>query len=190
MDIIFWIKTGFTHILDFNGYDHMLFLWMTFLTLDLKEIKSILIKITAFTIAHSVTLALSAMDILRINSSLIEILIAVSILLASIISLVKPQKQIHFQTKIDLALIGFFGLIHGVGFSGLLTSLLGKGTAVIQPLFAFNIGLEIGQIIFIIPLILLQTWMSQNTTTWKPKYIQIASIAGAVISLMLIVSRL
>ena len=168
----------------------MLFLWMTFLTLDFQELKSILIKITAFTIAHSVTLALSAMDILRINSTLIEILIAVSILLASVISFVKSRKQIHFQTKIDLALIGIFGLIHGVGFSGLLTSLLGKGTAVIQPLFAFNVGLEIGQIIFIIPLILLQTWISQNKTNWKLRYIQLSSIAGAVISTMLIVSRL
>ena len=168
----------------------MLFLWMTFLTLDLKEIKFILIRITAFTIAHSVTLALSAMDMLRTNSSLIEILIAVSILFASIISVVKSRKHAPLHPKVDLALIGIFGLIHGIGFSGLLTSLLGTGTSVIQPLFAFNIGLEIGQIIFIIPLILLQTWMSQNTTTWKPKYIQITSIAGAVISLMLIVSRL
>ena len=168
----------------------MLFLWMTFLTLDLKEIKSILIKITAFTVAHSVTLALSALDMLRINSSLIEILIAISILFASVISFIKSRKQIHFQSRIDLALIGVFGLIHGIGFSGLLTSLLGTGTSVIQPLFAFNIGLEIGQIIFIIPLILLQTWMSQNNTTWKIKYIQISSVLGAVISTMLIVWRL
>ena len=168
----------------------MLFLWMTFLTLDFREIKSILIKVTAFTVAHSMTLALSALDILRINSSLIEILIAVSILFASVISFVKSRKQIHFQSPIDLALVGVFGLIHGIGFSGLLTSLLGTGASVIQPLFAFNIGLEIGQIIFIIPLILLQTWMSQNKTTWKLKYIQISSVLGAVISTMLIVSRL
>lgn len=168
----------------------MLFLWMTFLTLDLKEIKSILIKITAFTVAHSITLALSTMNILRINSSLIEILIAVSILLASVISFVKSRKHILFQSRIDLALIGVFGLIHGIGFSGLLTSLLGTGASVIQPLFAFNIGLEIGQIIFIIPLIQLQTWMNRNKTIWKLKYIQLSSIAGAIISTMLIVSRL
>ena len=168
----------------------MLFLWMTFLTLDLKEIKFILIRITAFTIAHSVTLALSAMDMLRTNSSLIEILIAVSILFASIISVVKSRKYAPLHPKVDLALIGIFGLIHGIGFSGLLTSLIGTGTSVIQPLFAFNIGLEIGQIIFIIPLILLQSWMSQNKTTWKLKYLQIASIAGVVVSLMIIVSRL
>lgn len=168
----------------------MLFLWMAFLTLDLKETKSILIRITAFTIAHSITLALSAMDVVKINSSLIEILIAVSILFALTISVIKSRKHIPLYPKVDLVLIGIFGLIHGIGFSGLLTSVLGKGASVIQPLFAFNIGLEIGQIIFIIPLILLQTWMSQNKSTWKLRYIQIASITGAVVSTMLIVSRL
>jgi hypothetical protein len=143
-----WFKLGLEHIADWNGYDHMLFLLALCGIYSVNNWKKLLFLITAFTIGHSLTLALSVLNIIVIPSKWIEFLIPLTILITCIFNLFYLNEPIkNYYIKYSLTL--FFGLIHGLGFSYLLKSLLGKEENITLPLFAFNIGLEAGQIIIV-----------------------------------------
>lgn len=179
---------GFEHILDVNGYDHILFVVALCVMYTIRDWKKVLILVTAFTIGHSVTLALSTFNIVNINSSLIEFLIPVTIFITAFVNIVKPNSQptnSKIQSNYWLAL--FFGLIHGLGFSNYLRALLGKNRDIIGELFAFNLGLEIGQIIivaaFLIVSFILIYFVNVKQRDWR---IVISSlIAGIAITLMI-----
>jgi hypothetical protein len=127
---------GFEHI--WTGYDHLLFLLAVLIG---KGSKWDYVKIlTAFTVGHSITLALASWDIVSISPSIIEPLIALSIVLASGESLLR--KSIKGRWKFTL----FFGLIHGFGFAGILKGFFSSNF--VLALFSFNLGVEIGQIVF------------------------------------------
>ncbi len=146
-----FFKIGLEHIV--TGYDHLLFLLA--LILVTKELKSLLKVISAFTIAHSTTLILSALEIISLPPALTESFIALSIVYVGIENVVR--KEINHRWIVA----GGFGLIHGAGFSGHLTEILkgmlGAGD-VWPPLIGFNIGIEAGQLIVIaitLPILLL-----------------------------------
>jgi hypothetical protein len=147
-DFYIWFITGLEHIADWKGYDHMLFLLALCGVYSLTDWKKLLILITAFTIGHSVTLALSVLNYIVIKSEWIEFFIPVTILSTCILNLKNLDKPVKNQS-VKYTLTLFFGLIHGLGFSYLLKSLLGKEENITLPLFAFNIGLEAGQIIIV-----------------------------------------
>ncbi len=108
-----------------------------------------LLVITAFTIGHSLSLALSTFDIFVLNSSLVEFLIALTIVLTCVYN-IKMNKTSFFDKRSTATLLaGTFGVIHGMGFAGLLKEMMPSNAAVLLPLFSFNIGLEIGQIIIV-----------------------------------------
>lgn len=141
---------GMEHILDVRGYDHILFVIALSAIYLIDDWKKILILITAFTIGHSITLALATLKILSFPTDVIEFLIPVTIFVTAISNLFRKDYNIStrkLQTNYMFAL--FFGLIHGLGFSNYLRSLLGKDESIIKQLFAFNIGLEAGQIIVV-----------------------------------------
>lgn len=141
---------GLDHILDVNGYDHILFVVVLCALYQSSDWKKILMLITAFTVGHSVTLALATLRIVTINADLIEFLIPVTILITAVTNLITPEDQIaRGRAKRNYFYAGFFGLIHGLGFSNYLRALLGESESIVMPLFAFNIGLEIGQIIIV-----------------------------------------
>ncbi len=145
-----YLKLGFDHIIDIQGYDHILFITALCAVYSITQWQKVLILITAFTLGHSTTLLLAALHIININSTLIEFLIPLTIFITALINISvneeKFSKKLH-ALKYGLAL--FFGMIHGLGFSNYLQSLLGKESNIISPLFAFNLGLELGQIIII-----------------------------------------
>jgi hypothetical protein len=152
-DFPLYFELGWQHILDWKGYDHILFVMVLCGTYLLSDWKRVLILVTAFTIGHSITLALSVFKIIHVNTGLIEFLIPVTILVtASSNILAGKSKPKGMQLKYTLAL--FFGLIHGLGFSNYLNSLLGKSTSIVAELFAFNIGLEFGQVIIVTGILL------------------------------------
>jgi hypothetical protein len=154
-DFPLYFELGWQHILDWKGYDHILFVMVLCGTYALAEWKKVLILVTAFTIGHSITLALSVLKIISVNTNLIEFLIPVTILVTACANILsgKSKQKGGVQLKYILAL--FFGLIHGMGFSNYLNSLLGKSTNIVAELFAFNIGLEFGQVIIVIGVLLL-----------------------------------
>jgi hypothetical protein len=152
----FWLyfQLGWQHILDWQGYDHILFVVVLCVTYAISDWRRVLILVTAFTVGHSVTLALSVFKVITINTSLIEFLIPVTILITATANILnKKPKNRGTNFKYLLAL--FFGLIHGMGFSNYLKSLLGKSTSIVVELLAFNLGLEVGQVIIVVGILLL-----------------------------------
>ncbi len=176
-----YLRLGFQHIIDINGYDHIIFILALCAGFNYTQFRKILILITAFTIGHSVTLALSTLKIVSIPSNIIEFLIPVTILITALANLFNSEKGkgsfIYFVTL-------FFGLIHGLGFSNYLKELLGKESSIITPLLAFNIGLEIGQIVIVfihyLILLLAITFFKLNHKNWR------IFISGAAVGISVI----
>ncbi len=145
-----YLQLGFEHISDIKGYDHILFIVALCAVYELKHWKNILILVTAFTIGHSVTLALSTLGIILIPSDIVEFLIPVTIFLTALFNVTTSND--HLQEKRlnrNYLLALGFGMIHGMGFSNYLRALLGAEESILLPLFAFNIGLEIGQLLIV-----------------------------------------
>jgi hypothetical protein len=179
-----YLRLGFSHITDFKGYDHILFIVALCAVYQFKDWKRVLILVTAFTVGHSVTLALATMNIVRFRSDIIEFLIPVTIVLTAFGNLfIKPKlssRQVDNRPptlRYVMALI--FGLIHGLGFSNYLRSLLGKEISIFQPLLAFNIGLEIGQLAIVF-IVLCLAFITQNMLK-VPRRDWILVISGIVI---------
>ncbi len=150
-DFSLYFQLGIEHIADYHAYDHMLFVISLCALFQIKHWKTVLILVTAFTIGHSFTLALSVLDMVNVNASLIETLIPITILLTSLFNLyqsksVEKPSKMGFHYSIAL----FFGFIHGMGFANYLSSLLGGSEEILFPLLSFNLGIEIGQISIVI----------------------------------------
>ncbi len=147
-DFDIWFITGFQHILDLEGYDHILFVTLLAVSFPAQEWKKLLGLVTAFTLGHSLTLALSVLNVIRVSQIYIELLITLTILTTAInlffSSKNHPKRVMHIYL-----IICCFGLIHGMGFSYLLKSMLSSGDNIIWPLFLFNTGIEAGQIIIV-----------------------------------------
>lgn len=144
-DFSLFLGEGIRHITDIKGYDHILFIAALCLPYLLKDWRNVLVLVTAFTIGHSLTLALSIYNKILVHSNWIEFLIPVTILLIAVENLFVKKFDIkRMYLRYASALI--FGLIHGMGFSNYLRSMMGKNESIISELLAFNIGLELGQI--------------------------------------------
>lgn len=153
-DFPLYFQLGWKHILDWQGYDHILFVIVLCGIYTLTDWRKVLILVTAFTVGHSITLALSIFKVISISTPLIEFLIPVTILITAISNIiVKRQKPKSQKFKFSVALL--FGLIHGLGFSNYLKSLLGKSKNITSELLAFNLGLEFGQILILIAVLIL-----------------------------------
>ena len=161
-EILIYAELGFKHITDVNGYDHILFVIALCATYLWKDWPRLLWLITAFTIGHSITLALAALNLVVFSSALIEALIPLSIIVTAIGNfwsipalkrnyVAKSSQQNFLKYGITL----FFGLIHGLGFSNYLRSLLAPQDEIVVKLLAFNIGLEIGQLLIVCVTLLL-----------------------------------
>lgn len=156
-DFSIYFQLGWQHILDLTGYDHILFVLVLCCSYTLKDWRRLLWLVTAFTVGHSITLALAAFKIVRIDTSWIEFLIPITILITALYNLPKKRKQRNPYILYVMTLC--FGLIHGLGFSNYLQSLLGQEANIVLPLLSFNIGLEFGQLIIVFFVILLSELM-------------------------------
>lgn len=153
MDIFsLYFELGWQHILDLGGYDHILFVMALCGIYTPGDWKKVLVLVTAFTIGHSLALALSVLNIVQIDSGLIEFLIPLSIVITALSNIVRGKKE---GRSFKYAVSAFFGLIHGMGFSNYLRSLLGGESDLVVPLLGFNAGLEFGQVIIVLVVLLL-----------------------------------
>jgi len=143
-----YLQLGFDHISDLNAYDHIVFIIALCAAYPLNRWRSVILFVTAFTVGHSITLALATLHLLVVPSNLVETLIPVTILATCFLNIFKPfGGKLGGKTSYVLALL--FGLIHGLGFSNYLRALLGGEESIIAPLFFFNIGLELGQLMIL-----------------------------------------
>ena len=175
-DFLFYFKLGWSHIVSIDALDHQLFILALVAVYTSKNIKQVLILVTAFTIGHSLTLLLSVLDIIRFASAWIEFLIPCTIVITALANLFKKTSSNYF-----LALI--FGLIHGMGFANSIRMMLAKDQNIGWGLFGFNVGLEVGQIFFVI-IILCVTWLCLSIFRIKRRD-WVIFISAAVFSLAL-----
>jgi hypothetical protein len=187
-----YLQLGFEHITDSKGYDHILFIMALCIVYTLMDWKKVIILVTAFTIGHSVTLALSTLGLVHIDPAVIELLIPVTILITAILNFfyketktIYVQKGKNYTPGYPLAL--FFGLIHGLGFSNYLRALLGKEADIISPLLGFNIGLELGQLIIVFIVLTIAFLLIEILRVAKVTWVHVLSgiIAGMALSLII-----
>lgn len=187
-----YLQLGFEHITDTKGYDHILFVMALCAVYTLKDWKKVLILVTAFTVGHSVTLALATYDVVSFRSDIIEFLIPITIMIAAIINFFdKPNKHTLIRkekrSSVRYPLALGFGFIHGLGFSNYLHSLLGKEESIATPLFAFNLGLELGQLIIVAIILVISFLVIDIYKAQKQTWNNILSgiITGMALSLIL-----
>ena len=167
-DFAFYFATGWHHIISWNALDHILFIIALPAVYLLLNWKQVLVLVTAFTIGHSLTLALSVYDIIRFNEKWVEFLIPCTIISTGLFNLgVKDHKSGSLKINYFLALL--FGLIHGMGFANTIRFMLVKDQAIAIPLISFNIGLEAGQIL-IVSIILLLSFLLVNKIGLQRKW--------------------
>ena len=153
-DFGFYFRLGWEHIISTDALDHQLFIAAIAAIYLLKDWKQVLILVTAFTIGHSLTLALSILDIIRFPTNWVEFLIPVTIIITAFSNLFQ-KKFTPESIRINYFLALFFGLIHGMGFANSLRYMLAKDQNLGWSLFGFNIGLEAGQIVIVLILLII-----------------------------------
>ncbi len=188
-DFGFYLREGFYHITDWKGYDHILFVMALCLPYIAKDWKKIVVLVTAFTIGHSVTLALSVFDAILISSTWIEFLIPVTILLTSLGNLLQKNAN-NPQPKLRYVAALLFGLIHGLGFSNYLKSMLGKSETIVSQLLAFNVGLELGQLLIVAFVLLLAFLFTQLFNVLRRDWLLFTTGGIAALSFVMALERL
>ncbi|BDD06256.1 HupE/UreJ family protein [Aureibacter tunicatorum] len=189
-EFLIYFKLGIDHILDIDGYDHLLFLVALCCPFIFREFKHVVWLVTAFTIGHSITLVMATFDLFTINSELVEFIIPVTIVLAALSNLKNAGVRASDSDKglFKLILVFIFGLVHGMGFSNYLRQLLGKEESIFTPLLGFNLGIEAAQVLVIF-IFLMFAGIMTNIIGIKRKDWAI-SISSAIIAFasMLVVS--
>ncbi|WP_299223026.1 HupE/UreJ family protein [uncultured Aquimarina sp.] len=149
----FWlyVKLGLYHVLDWQAYDHILFLIVLTVAYTFDNWKRILLLVTLFTLGHTTSLFLAVYDVVSVNSKLVEFLIPLTILVAAIFNVFTAGKTAG-KNKIGVlyATTIFFGLIHGLGFSSFFNAVSSNVSSKILPLIEFALGIELAQLIVVI----------------------------------------
>lgn len=193
-ELSLYLRLGFTHIADLRAYDHILFVAALTASFGPRDWKRIAWLVTAFTLGHTITLALATLDVVRLPSAFVEPAIALTIVLTA-------ASAIHDQRRADAAptgsawwrryaIAGGFGLVHGLGFSGYLRALLGDEESLLGPLLAFNVGLEVGQLL-IVGVVFALGLGAERLLGWARRdWVLVVCGASAGIGITLLIDRL
>lgn len=194
-----YFRLGIEHITDLRGYDHILFIAALTVAYALVDWRRLLILVTAFTLGHSITLALATIGLVAVNTTLIELLIPATILVTSVFNIAdrraasgeqESTTRVRRHHLILYLLAGGFGLIHGLGFSSFLRAVLGGEESIVLPLFAFNVGLELGQILIVAVLFGLGGLLLGVAKMARRDWLLIVSGATGGIAITLMIERL
>lgn len=167
----FWLyfNLGLHHVLDWQAYDHILFLIVLCAAYNFSSWQKILILVTMFTIGHTLSLLLASYNVVSVSSRVIEFLIPITILFTALFNIFTSGKGKKTERSGVLYIITiFFGLIHGMGFASFFTT-LDSGNSIL-PLLEFALGIEVAQIIvviiFLIIAFIFQTIFRFNKRDW------------------------
>lgn len=178
----FYFGLGFQHIIPL-GFDHLLF--VVGLCLAGSSVKNILLQATAFTVAHSITLALSTKNVIALPPDIVEPIIALSILFVAVENLVLQQTQ-----RFRVLIVFLFGLIHGLGFAAALNEIGLPRNKFLLSIFSFNIGVEAAQIVVILAMYLLLLRPFGNKPWYRKAVVLPLSLCIAVVAAYWTVSRM
>ena len=188
-EFLMYMQIGFNHIANLSGMDHILFVAALCIRYQLSDWKKWLVLITAFTIGHSVTLVLSVFNYLDFATNWIEFLIPVTILITSISNMFVKKFSFNSKFPVIYFFALFFGLIHGLGFSFYLKSLLGIQQNIAPALLAFNLGLEIGQILIVMAILVISFIFVTLLKAPRRDFILIVSGGILALSLQMAIER-
>lgn len=195
-EFVTYFRLGIGHIADLRGYDHILFIVALTAGYALRDWRRLLWLVTAFTVGHSVTLALATLQLVRVHAQTIEFLIPVTIVVTAGYSMIArarsertgegyaPERHVLLYI-----LAGCFGLIHGLGFSNFLRAILGAEESIVIPLFAFNVGLEVGQLAIVACVLLVGTLACEVAGLARRRWATALSIVIVLAGLKMIVER-
>ncbi len=180
-DFQLYFSLGLDHITDPGGYDHALFLVTLSAVYQLRDWRRVILLATAFTLGHSLTLALTALGWRFIPAETVEVLIPITIILTALFNILNnPKRNIsHWWSYLIAA---SFGLIHGMGFAGYFVAMMsGMEDSILSLLFYFNLGIEAGQIAIILAFLGL-TWVGISlikipARTWR---VGVSSLGGVM----------
>ena len=167
-DLGFYFEMGWHHIVAWDALDHLLFVLALSAIYLIGNWKQVLVLVTAFTIGHSLTLALSVYDVIRVSDKWVEFLIPCTIVITAVLNLLEKDYEPR-SLRLNYFLALFFGLIHGLGFANALRFMLAKDQGIGWSLFGFNIGLEAGQVVVVMG-ILLAGFLVVNKAGLKRKW--------------------
>jgi len=186
-DVILYIKMGLYHVLDFQAYDHILFLIVLAVIFSFHQLKKVLWLITFFTIGHTLTLALSAYGILKIDVKIVEFLIPVTIFITGAVNIFNSGKLNEKKENINLAFALIFGLIHGLGFSNYFRMMIGKEEDKLMPLIEFALGIELSQVIIVLGILIVGSLVQSIGKVSKRDWVLVCSsiVIGFVIPMMI-----
>lgn len=160
-----YVKLGWDHILDLDGYDHILFIAALSGIYIIKQWRQILLLVTAFTVGHSLTLLLASLQVVWLPSPLVEFLIPCTIAYTCVTNWFstpsRPSEAPNIMQRYFAAFL--FGLVHGMGFSNYLRQLFVKSDNIIVQLLGFNVGLELGQMVVVAIILLIGTLLFAMT---------------------------
>ncbi len=181
-----YFDLGLNHVLDWKAYDHILFLIVLTVFYSFKDWKKIIWLITAFTLGHTISLALSAFNVIYIKMNIIEFLIPLTIAITAaynINAIKKPLKGIGIIAIFALV----FGLIHGFGFSSYFKMLIDGNEDNLLPLIEFAMGIEISQLIIVIFILILNFFVLTILKRSKRDWVLVISsvIIGIVIPMLI-----
>ncbi|MEM1337587.1 MAG: HupE/UreJ family protein [Bacteroidota bacterium] len=185
-----YIQLGIDHILDPEGLDHLYFIISFCLLYTLRDLRRIVGLVTAFTVGHSLTLALAALDRIAIAPNVIELLIPITILISCLLNYWTILRKNDYRKTKGYAMYGiilFFGLIHGLGFSNFLSAMLFDGEHIVPPLLGFNLGIEVAQLLIVFVLLLGLSLSDRLLGRKKAVRIVLNTIVIALVLRMLIV---
>ena len=188
-DFLFYLQLGWEHIISKDALDHQLFILALIAIFSFRDWKKVLILVTAFTIGHSLTLVLSALDVFRFPSDWVEFLIPCTIVFTSLDNIIfsKNEKKL-IQLNYYLALL--FGLIHGMGFANSVRMMLASEQDITLPLFGFNVGLELGQIIVVAIALFIHYIFSEVLKLSNKIWIYIISVPIFIFALKMALERI
>lgn len=173
-----YLPMGFEHIVSLAGFDHLLFIIALCAIYAPEQWRRILVMLTGFTVGHSLTLALTALQVIAFSQTVVEWLIPFTILLTGLGNVLLPL-PLNIWRPFGVATV--FGLVHGCGFAGFFTLMLGDAQSILGPLLAFNLGLEAGQIC--VAMAFYALWLAINRLRPLPQREWALTISGAAIGL-------
>jgi hypothetical protein len=180
---------GWKHIISVDALDHLCYLLAIAVFYLLAEWRKVLILLTAFTVGHALSICLSAMQIMVGDSFFIELLIPLTIVIASIHNLMGakpiPEKQVGNKYVVTL----FFGIIHGLGYAGILTNMLGKEQSLFIPLLGFNLGIEVAQILVTALVLILSTMALRYFQSKHYLFVRAVSAITLMIGIWMLIDR-
>lgn len=187
-DVAFYFNTGWHHIISWDALDHILFIVALVAIYLAKNYKQVLVLITAFTIGHSLTLALSVYNVIRVNEKWVEFLIPCTIVATAISNFFVKEYQPK-SLRINYILALFFGLIHGMGFANTIRFMLAKNQQITLPLLSFNIGLEVGQIVVVAVILSISFLLVNKLKLKRQWWVSVLSGIAALVALKMMVDR-